>query len=252
MTSKKHVKAPLIGISATLLMVESGSFIGRERTAVVHDYIQAVQQAGGVPLVLPIIEGKELVHQQMECVDGLLLSGGYDVCPLLYGEEPMYGLETVCLERDAYELELVKEALRLKKPIFGICRGLQLLNVAFGGTLYQDIRFALPSALQHNQKAKPEDVTHSVTILPETHLHQIMQESSLLTNSFHHQTIKNLAPGLTVNAQTIDGVIEGIEGQEDLFVLGVQWHPELMIGKHPEMLKLFQAFIDASSQKRTP
>lgn len=251
MKNKNQVKSsPIIGISATLLTIESGSFMGRERTAVGHDYIQAVESLDGIPFVLPVVKKKELIQRQIEMVDGLLLSGGYDVCPLLYGEEPKRGLEAVRTERDKYEIELVHMAHRLNKPIFGICRGLQLLNVAFGGTLYQDINLDLPSSLQHSQRAKPEEETHTISILSDTLLHKIMNTTSLSTNSFHHQAIKDIASGLVVNAHAKDGVIEGIEGDGDLFILGVQWHPEHMIVKHPKMLKLFHAFVEAANKRR--
>jgi putative glutamine amidotransferase len=242
-------KPPLIGISASLLIIESGSLMGRERIAVGHDYIEAIRLAGGTPIVMPIIEGKEFIQQQMQCVDALLLSGGYDVCPLFYDEEPQRGLEAICPDRDRYEIQLLQAARESQKPILGICRGLQLLNVAFGGTLYQDIEMALSSPVQHNQKAKPEEATHTVTLMPCTKLNQIMEENLLLTNSFHHQAIKDLAPGLVANAYAKDEIIEGVEGEGDLFILGVQWHPELMFNKHPKMLKLFHAFVEAARQR---
>lgn len=248
---KNHTqpKSPLIGISATLLTIESGSLMGRERVAVGYDYIEAIRLAGGIPIVLPIVEGKEFIQQQMQLVDALLLSGGYDVSPLFYDEEPKRGLEAICTDRDLYEIQLLQVARETHKPIFGICRGIQLLNVALGGTLYQDIGMALPAALQHSQKAKPEEATHTVALVPCTRLHRIMEEDLILTNSLHHQAIKDLAPGLIANAYTKDGLIEGVEGESDLFILGVQWHPELMCGKHPKMLKLFHALIEAARQR---
>lgn len=244
-------KAPVIGISATLLTIESGCFQGCERTTVIHDYIQAVSLAGGAPIVLPIIEGESQIEQQMSLVDGLLLSGGFDVSPLFYDEEPQKGLEAICFDRDVYEMQLIEIAKRSRKPIFGICRGLQLLNVALGGTLYQDIHLYLASALQHNQKAKVNEAVHHVHLIQETKLQEIFEEEVIVTNSFHHQAIKDLAPNLTVNAYSIDGIIEGIEGKEDdHFILAVQWHPELMINKHPTMLKLFHAFVEAAQRSR--
>ncbi len=250
MQHTNQVKCPIIGISATLLMIESGCLMGRERSAVGYDYIRAIQQAGGVPVVLPIVNEHHLIQQQIEIIDGLLLSGGYDVSPLCYGEDPKPGLEAICPERDIYEIELVQSAQRSNKPIFGICRGLQLLNVALGGTLYQDINLSIPSALQHQSKAKPDEATHAITISSQSLLHSIMNETKVLTNSFHHQAIKDLAPDLVVNAQSSDGVIEGVESPGPDFILGVQWHPELMIEKHSNMLKIFQAFLEAAKKRR--
>lgn len=241
---------PVIGISASLFSVESGCFMGRERMAVLQDYSEAIRLTGGIPIILPIVEGENLITQQMSLVDGLLLSGGYDVSPLFYGEEPQRGLEAVRPERDRYELQLIDSARKSLKPIFGICRGLQILNVAFGGTLYQDIPSSIPTALQHQQLAQVDEATHHVQIVSHTKLHHIFEEGIILTNSFHHQAIKDLAPGFIVSAKSSDGMIEGIEGKEDAFVLGVQWHPELMIGKHPKMFKLFRAFVEAAKQAK--
>lgn len=250
MKQTKQMRSPIIGISATVLKIESGSFMGLERFAVVSDYIEAIRVAGGIPVILPMIEEKEVIQQQMELVDALLLSGGYDVSPLFYGEEPKRDLEVIRPDRDLYEIQLLQTARDLQKPILGICRGLQILNVAFGGTLYQDISTALPLSLQHTQKAKPEEATHSISLLPDTRLQKIMEEEILLTNSFHHQAIQNLAPGLIANAYAKDGIVEGVEAEDGRFILGVQWHPELMFVKYPKMLKLFYAFIEAAKQRK--
>lgn len=239
-------KSPIIGISANLLTIESGAFQGRERAAVGYDYVQAVKLAGGIPLILPIVEETQAVQSQVALIDGLLLSGGYDVSPLNYGEEPQRYLEETRPERDAYELALINVAYASQKPILGICRGLQLLNVAFGGTLYQDIPHAFSTSLQHSQKAKPEEATHTVELVEGSLLQQIMKTSTLLTNSYHHQAIKELAPGFQVNARAKDHVIEGIEKIGDLFILAVQWHPELMILKYTQMQRLFQGLVEAA------
>lgn len=244
MTNQK--KAPVIGISSTLLTIESGCFLGRERIAVVSDYIEAIRLTGGVPMILPIVEGEALIEKQMSLVDALLLTGGYDVSPFFYHEEPQRFLEAVCPERDRYEFHLIEIAKKSSKPILGICRGLQILNVAFGGTLCQDIASVLPSALQHSQKAKPDEETHRVQIVSNTRLHEIFEEEVILTNSFHHQSIKDMGSGMMANAHSSDGIIEGIEAPGDLFVLGVQWHPELMVSKHPQMFKLFHSFVEAA------
>ncbi|MFI0435873.1 MAG: gamma-glutamyl-gamma-aminobutyrate hydrolase family protein [Parachlamydiaceae bacterium] len=249
MNIKKQNSLPIIGISATLLTIETGCFIGKERIAVLRDYIDAIALTGGIPIVLPVVEGKDQIEKQMSLVDGLLLSGGYDVSPLFYNEEPQRWLETIRPQRDLYEFELVDVAKKAGKPMFGICRGAQLLNVAFGGTLYQDIGAFFPSAFQHHQTAKPDEAIHSVQISSGSKLSSILGKETLLTNSFHHQSIKDIAPELVENARTFDGIIEGIEGKGEHFVLGVQWHPELMVGKHPIMLSLFRAFIEASRRR---
>jgi len=248
MKQKKQRKLPIIGISATLLSIDSGSFIGREQAVVLNDYIESIRLAGAIPIVLPIVQEEEVIHEQMALVDGLLLSGGYDISPLFYKEEPQINLGAFRSDRDKYEIQLVEIARQSRKPILGICRGNQLLNVAFGGTLYQDISTSVSSKLQHSQKAKPDEATHSVHLVRNTQLQSILQEMVVLTNSFHHQAIKDVAPGFIVNAHSVDGIIEGIEWDGELFILGIQWHPELMFLKHPRMFNLFHAFVEATQK----
>lgn len=243
---KQSSKRPIIGISASQLVIDSGSFRGRKRAFVGQDYIQAIAQAGGTPIVLPILTNLSLIEQQMALVDGLLLSGGYDVQPLLYGEEPLSLLNDVLPERDEHEMQLAKLCVQAGKPLLGICRGLQLLNVAFGGTLYQDVSYYPSSTLQHNQQAPPQNGTHTVEIMEGSLLKDILGTTSLSTNSYHHQAVKEMAPGFVVNARSKDGLIEGMEAKDRSFVLCVQWHPELMFEQRPDMFKLFQSFVAAS------
>lgn len=245
MNAFKHSKIPIIGISSGLLLIDTGSYMGRQRVSIGHDYVEAIRLAGGLPIVLPIVEGEEWARQQLACIDGLLLSGGGDLSPFFYQEEPAKCLGVVCADRDRHEFQLLQAAKNLKKPILGICRGLQLINVAFGGSLYQDIDSAYPAAIQHYQMAKPDEPHHTVVLKSDTILLKMMGEYSLLTNSFHHQAIKNLAPGFIPNAHTNDGIIEGIEGSSDQFILAVQWHPELMFYRYPKMLKIFEALVHA-------
>jgi putative glutamine amidotransferase len=232
---------PIIGISSSLLTLKEGWFTGRERLFVGYDYILAVQKAGGIPVVLPVVEDCELI----DSIDGLLLSGGYDVSPLEYGEEPEKGLDMVCPIRDRFEITLAKQARDANLPILGICRGHQLLNVAFGGTLYQDIGSNLPCTIQHVQKRTPSEASHTVELVADTSLQQLMADSTLNANSFHHQAIKKVAPGFRISALSKDGVIEGIENEGQLKILGVQWHPELMTDQ-PKMMALFDWLVQAA------
>jgi len=248
-SDKTKNKKPLIGILTNLLTVESGVFSGTERIYVNRDYITSILRAGGTPILLPIISDFEAMCQQIESVDAILISGGQDVHPLHYKEEPSRLLEAVCLERDEYEMAVIKHAFQLQKPIFGICRGLQLINVVFGGSLYQDIANDFPmSSFQHTQKSKKDDALHTVDIAQESWLSNVLEKEVLLTNSFHHQAIKNLAPGFRASAWAKDGVIEGIEKIDGPFIAGVQWHPEMMTEKHLDMHQLFCAFVAEASK----
>lgn len=247
---KQNFKKPLIGISTNQYTLENGFFAGQKRIYINQDYVELILEAGGIPFLLPHNKNREAIKQQMMAMDGIIFSGGQDIHPLHYKEEPLSCLEAVCLDRDEFELEAIQLAHALKKPILGICRGLQLINVAFGGTLYQDIGQQFPSpSIQHSQKTHKAAATHTVDIVPGSQLSRIFGKESLMTNSFHHQAVKDLAPGLSVNAKAKDGVVEGIEKKESPFLIGVQWHPEMMLERHPEMLKLFSAFVSAAQNQ---
>lgn len=246
MKQKISIAKPIIGISSSLLTIDSGSFLGHERLFVGYDYIESIIQAGGVPLVLPVIEEESVIVEQIKGVHGLLLSGGYDVSPHLYGEEPNPGLEAVNQKRDFHEMQLIRQAYQAGKPIFGICRGMQLLNVTFGGTLYQDIGSSIPQALQHIQKTYPHVATHQIEVVKDTLLHQLFNQELISVNSYHHQAIKTLAPTFLVNARSKDGIIEGIEKMDGGFICAVQWHPEMMFKKSALMFKLFEGFVQAA------
>lgn len=237
---------PIIGITANHLFIDSGSYKGHQRVAVVQDYIKAIIKAGAVPLVLPTAAPANIIHQHLAIIDGLILSGGNDIQAHLFGEEPHRLTDECCPERDHYEITLAQLAAKQRKPILGICRGLQLLNVAFGGTLYQDLSLFSPNVHQHTQKAPTYAASHSVDIIKGTMLHQVFGCDTVQTNSFHHQGIKALADGFVVNAKSKDGVIEGIEKMDESYMLGVQWHPEFMVEHHPSMLDLFHHFVKAT------
>lgn len=242
---------PVIGILTNLLTVETGPFAGMERIYVNRDYVQSILRANATPILLPIIHDSEAMQQQIQAVDALILSGGQDVEPHHYQEEPSALLEAVCRERDIYEFAALKAAFEQQIPIFGVCRGLQLINVAFGGTLYQDIPHHFPeSSVQHSQKTKRDEATHKVDIAQNSWLSAVFGKETLLTNSFHHQAIKKIAPGFQATAWAKDGIIEGIEKCNGGFVVAVQWHPEMMTEKHEDMHKLFCAFVHETIKRR--
>lgn len=234
------MRKPVIGITANVITLNNGA----ERSAVSTDYINTIEQAGGIPMVLPVVFEKNTIRQQAEFIDGLLLSGGYDVDPLLFGEQPVEGLGYVDPDRDAHEMELTKIATLMNIPVLGICRGIQLINIAFGGTIYQDVR-NVPGGIKHMQNARNNVPTHTVEIAAGSLLYSVFGHS-VTTNSFHHQAIKDLAPGFIATARTLDGVIEGIEQPDSQFLVGVQWHPEMMAAKYPGMLELLKKFISAA------
>lgn len=239
---------PIIGISGNINFSNTGEVMGLERAYVNCDYVNSVIAGGGAPVILPVILDDAAIEAQIKGIDGLLMSGGYDVNPLLYGEEPIKEQEFIYPEIDEYYIKLIKAANKLGKPILGICKGEQIINVAFGGTLYQDMSQIAGSYIMHSQKSKRNMAGHTINILENTKLYNILGESSTV-NSFHHQAVKDIAPNFIVNAYSKDGVVEGIEYKGENFVLGVQWHPEGMIEKYPEMIKLFKALVDQSKNK---
>ena len=200
----------------------------KEGTSRIADaYVNAVVKAGGTPILIPLISNESILEEIVERIDGLILSGGGDIHSQLFGEELHPSVESCDLERDRYEIALVKQAVERQIPVLGICRGCQLINVAFGGNLIQDIPSQIPeSTVNHNQEEAREIATHSVKINPESQLYQITQAELIMVNSFHHQAVKDVAPGFETVASAADGVIEAIESTEEKAILGVQWHPE--------------------------
>jgi len=239
------VAKPLIGITTSQFLTEGGVMTGTKRQFVSDAYIQAVLCAGGVPVLLPIIAEQAAIVEQIAAVDGLLLSGGGDIQPQIFGEEPRRELGTVLPERDTHELELVKLAMASGKPVLGICRGCQLLNVALGGSIDQHLTAA---TLQHDQQSPGDYAGHTVILENDSRLAGLWGDT-VMTNSFHHQAIKTAAPGLWITARAKDGVIEAVEHETAPFAVGVQWHPELMIYKNPAMLELFTAFVNTANRK---
>lgn len=236
----------IIGISSNIEIISDTHNLGKERSILNQDYVKAVIHSGGVPLILPIIEHQELIEAQVSSIDALVISGGYDVHPFLYNEEPHILLENVYPERDHYEKSLIETAYRLKKPILGICRGMQLLNVVFGGSLYQDVSLIDGDLIQHRQKSRSHSLSHCVYIVPDTRLFSIFKQEKIQTNSYHHQAVKRLAPEFKISAKAKDGVIEGIEKEGDHFILGVQWHPEGFCLQNTYMLQLFRELVHAA------
>jgi putative glutamine amidotransferase len=243
---------PIIGITATLkedVDAVAERPLGRFVRADL-DYVEGVAGAGGAPVVLP--PGDEgAAAAVIGSLDGLLLSGGSDLDPGYYGEEPVPELGITLPERDAFEMALVGMALRRGIPIFGICRGMQVLNVALGGTLYQD----LPSQwdrdlLKHRQDTPKWQPTHEVAVEHGSYMAEVMERGLVKVNSYHHQGIKDLADGLVATGYSTDGVVEAVEAGDlsERWLLGVQWHAEAMRGAGPQQASLFEAHVSAAER----
>lgn len=227
---------PIIGITADVTK-EDKLFVNSE-------YVEAVLRAGGLPFIIPVgIEGD--VQQIADRLDGLLLTGGNDINPILFNEEPHTHLGEVTPSRDACELPLARYMLTTEKPILGICRGVQILNVAAGGTVYQDLHKQNEGQmLQHAQKAPRSHPSHFVQLEKGSVLEAIAGSERIQVNSFHHQSVKDVASAFKVTAVASDGIIEAVEGTGKQFVVGVQWHPELLATKGDAVsLGLFERFI---------
>ena len=243
---------PVIGILGRIEIDLHDHIISFEKSYVSKDEIDAIAAAGGLPIVLPVILDDDSIKAQIEMIDGLLVPGGGDVNPLIFGEEPMIGGGFTFNEVDEFDIKAIKFAYKTKKPIFGICRGIQVLNVAFGGTLIQDLKSSDKHYVKHLQDARKDLGTHTVEIMEGTALHNIIGKN-IITNSYHHQAIKDLAKNFIASAYSKDGVIEAIENKDSSFIMAVQWHPEMMIKTDPTMLQLFKNFIsevDNSNNKK--
>ena len=233
--------APLIGVTTSISV---GAY--PERAYVNTTYLHAVQQAGGVPVLLPPTLAEMSRDALWPRLSGLLLTGGGDVDPARFGESRHPAIYEVSEARDTLELHLTTRALERDLPLLALCRGLQVLNVALGGTLYQDIPSEPGSPIAHSQKDRRHVATHSVKITPGTRLAEIVKTLSLEVNTFHHQAIKGLGRGLAVSAAAPDGIIEGVESADRPFVVGVQWHPEDLVGHDRAADDLFAAFVTAA------
>lgn len=212
------------------------------------DYIKAVERAGGFPVPLMFFE-RGSARRAIEMIRGLILSGGGDVDPYHFGEEPFQGCGEISPYRDENELELARLALEVEMPVLGICRGAQVLNIALGGDIFQDLSLKEGKLLEHNQKAPAYYPYHRLTITSETQLCKIFSgKTALRVNSFHHQAIRRLGEGLIISAAATDGVVEAVESIRHPFALGVQWHPEAMAEKNiPGGQELFDALLQAAA-----
>ena len=234
------MKKPLIAIFGSL---ENGYDMVR-----IH-YAKAITYHGGVPFLVTMYQKKDSLKQLIELSDGFMFAGGIDVNPKAYGEDPINDTIEICLPRDKIEFMALPMILETKKPILSICRGIQSNNVALGGTLYQDIPTQCPSDIAHRQKPMGQIDTHKIYIEKDSKLFDIIGSESVEVNSFHHQSLKDVAKAFTVTAKSPDGIIEAVEDRNHPYFIGVQWHPEFTYDTSNTSVKLFKSFIDACKKQ---
>lgn len=239
------MKKPIIAITTSTYHSE----VGMDKAQLAQAYISAIQQAGGIPMLIAASVTAEDAKTIAETVDGLLLTGGGDVAPDIYGGAVCPQLMFVDNPRDAIELALAKQFYELDKPLLGICRGAQVMNIALGGTLFTDIPTQYKTDISHqnqgsNTAKTRREIVHKVSVVPDTKFSKIIARDETEVNSFHHQAIKKLADGLVATAYAPDGILEGIEDPTKKFFLGVQWHPEWLTAQE-QTQALFTAFVNA-------
>lgn len=244
-------RRPVIGIATQTLPGVPGErqpcwLMGRS-------YVEELRKVGAVPWVIPLIpHDPNTLEEIFNRLDGVFITGGVDVDPCCYGEEKTCLCGTTDPDRDAVEIALLHHALTRELPVLAVCRGIQILNVTCGGTLYQDVSVQVPSALKHDYFPTPEQpsrkyLAHEVTVEPGSRLGHILGDARVPVNSMHHQAIKTLAPRLAATARAPDGIIEAVEGIDTPYLVAVQWHPEELTETQPGQARLFTTFVEASS-----
>ena len=241
---------PIIGVTPDFNAGDRKEWGGKEPTYFLRArYVRAIEDLGGVPLILPLTTDRAVRRTLLNGLQGLLLTGsGPDLPPHLYGERRRYDFGVVSRQRYAFELDIARMAADQKLPVFGICGGMQAINVAFGGTLVQDIASQVSAPLPHRSLLPATRVCHAVHVSAKSLLRRITRKETIRVNSSHHQSVKQVAPRLIASAVAADGVIEAIESPTHPFFLGVQWHPEFLYERHETHRRLFQSFLKAARQ----
>lgn len=233
---------PAIGITLSMRRKENSLTLSR-------DNADAVLAAGGIPLLLPYATDEDILDEMTKQIDGLLLTGGGDIDPSLFGEEPLPALGEVEPERDRMEMGLARRMVKAGKPVLAICRGCQILCIAFGGDMYQDLYSQRKDLIQHVQRGPREYLSHGIQIREGTILSQIAGVERIRVNSYHHQAVRRLPEGFIISATAPDGVTEAFEEDGSAFVVGVQWHPENLFRTDAVSRRLFGAFVDHARKK---
>ena len=242
---------PIIGVTPDFTAGDRKDLGSREPTFFLRArYSQAIEDLGGVPLILPLCEDSASRRQLLKKVDGVLLTGsGPDLPPRLYGERQRYRFSVMHRRRYDFELEMARLAGRSGLPLFGICGGMQAINVAYGGTLIQDIASQVDSSLQHRAPGSATRRSHTVQVSPKSLLYRIVGRKHIQVNSSHHQSVNEVGSSLIASAVAPDGVIEAVESPTHRFLLGVQWHPEFLYARYQTHRQLFQSFIAAARRQ---
>ncbi|MFH1981699.1 MAG: gamma-glutamyl-gamma-aminobutyrate hydrolase family protein [Pseudomonadota bacterium] len=244
---------PLIGITCSRQMAAAWSAIsaGRVMEYAFADYGEALSACGAAPVIIPVSPKRPVLEAVIDRLDALLLSGGPDVHPRRYGQMPAVGIGDIDEDRDRMELEALALAESRGLAVLAVCRGIQLLNVSRGGSLFQDIAGQRPESIGHRQQAPPTVATHTVSVVPGTMLQRIVRKKTLWVNGRHHQGIAHLGQGLAVSATAPDGLVEAVEDPTKPFLLGIQWHPEGLWRCDPAARRIFSAFVAAAAGRQS-
>jgi putative glutamine amidotransferase len=236
--------SPLIGITADVSGARAQCSTGDAMLFLPQRYLAAIEHAGATAVVLSANRARAAIRLLAQRLNGLVLSGGnFDIHPSHYGERPIKELGEIKAARTEFELEIAGAALKRDLPVLGICGGAQAINVALGGSLYQDITAQFTDSGAYDHSSKNPNGGHPIRVAPGTRLFSIVKRSSVNVNTSHHQAVKRLGRGLIVNAVADDGVIEGVESTEHSFVLGVQWHPEVLAPRQAHQRRIFSSFV---------
>ncbi len=239
---------PIIGVTPDFNAGDRKDMGGKEPTYFLRArYTKAIEDAGGIPFILPLLPERQAWRRIVSQVDGLLITGsGSDLAPETYGEKQRYKFTRMSSARAILELGISKIAYQADVPMLGICGGMQSINVALGGTLFQDINSQLNTSISHQPTYSATKIAHAIQIEPRSLLRRIAGKATIQVNSSHHQSVKDVPSCLFTTAVSPDGIIEAIEAPNKQFLLGVQWHPEFLYERHPIQKKLFQALIRAA------
>lgn len=247
-------KSPSVPTQKPLIGITPSAFSQQKETGTSSAYINALQDSGALPLLLPLSLTSYDCEQLAESLDGFLFTGGPDIHPFLFGEETLNGCGNQSALRDASELLLFSTVYRQKKPILAVCRGIQLINIALGGDIYQDIdtQAERPLPIAHRQPFDPSVPSHHVTLRKDSRLASLLGSQTIEVNSSHHQAIRRPAQCLQICGQAPDGIIEAVEQPDYPFLFGVQWHPELLYATKDHARKLFSAFCTVCAGQALP